>query len=124
MGTIVQDVHAAQPDFDAARFDRRLTDIGWGLLLMLTGVVWLVPAGDLPAGTWFFGVAGILLGVNAARYVRHVPMHGFSVALGIAALIAAVSQVWRTDPPLIAIFLIVIGASLIGRPLLTRRPTR
>ena len=24
--------------------DRRLHDIGWGLLLMLTGMIWLVPA--------------------------------------------------------------------------------
>jgi hypothetical protein len=108
-----QGVHEAQ-------LDRRLNDIGWGLLLMLTGAIWLLPAETVPSGTWLFGVAVILLGVNAARYVKHIAVSGFSVALGVAALIAAVSQVWRTDPPLVAIFLLVIGASLVAKPLLSR----
>ena len=49
--------------------DRRLHDIGWGLLLMLTGMIWLVPA----------------------ERVR-----------------------------VLAICLLVIGASLVARPLLTK----
>jgi hypothetical protein len=28
---------------DATRLDRRLADIGWGLLFMLTGLIWMVP---------------------------------------------------------------------------------
>ena len=36
--------------------DRRLHDIGWGLLLMLTGMVWLVPAERVPEGAWLLGV--------------------------------------------------------------------
>lgn len=100
--------------------DRRLNDIGWGLLLMLTGAIWLLPAAAVPPGTWLFGVAVILLGVNVARYIKHISVSGFSVAVGVAALVAAVSQLWRTDPPLVAIFLIVIGTSLVARPLFTR----
>jgi hypothetical protein len=42
------------------------------------------------------------------------------VALGLAACAAAVSQIWRTDLPLVAIFLLVIGASLVAGPLLGR----
>ena len=102
------------------QLDRRLNDLGWGLLLMLTGAIWLFPAAAVPPGTWLFGVAVILLGVNAARYVRHIPVSGFSAALGIAAFVAAVSQMWRTDPPLVAIFLLVIGATLAARPLFAR----
>lgn len=102
------------------QLDRRLNDMGWGLLLMLTGAIWLLPAATVPPGTWLFGVAVILLGVNLVRYVNHLAVSGLSLALGIAALVAAVSQVWRTDPPLVAIFLLVIGASLVARPLLTR----
>jgi hypothetical protein len=100
--------------------DRRLNDIGWGLLLMLTGGIWFFPSAAVPPGTWLFGVAVILLGVNVARYVKHVAVSGFSVALGIAAFVAAVSQMWRTDPPLVAIFLLVIGASLVAKPLFMR----
>lgn len=109
-----------QPPVNTPRLDRRLNDIGWGLLLMLTGAIWLLPPTAVAPGTWLFGVAVILLGVNAARYVKHIAVSGFSVAVGIAAFVAAVSQLWRTDPPLVAIFLLVIGTSLVARPLFTR----
>jgi hypothetical protein len=108
-----------QPD-DLVAWDRRLNDIGWGLLLMLTGGVWLLPADAVPSGTWLFGVAIILLGVNAIRFAMHIDVSGFSMVLGLAALIAAISQMWRSDPPLVAIFLIVIGMSLVVKPLLHR----
>jgi hypothetical protein len=104
----------------ANQLDPRLNDIGWGMLLMLTGVLWLLPPTAAPPGTWLFGVAVILVGVNVARYMKHIAVNGFSFAVGIAAFVAAVSQLWRTDPPLVAIFLLVIGLSLVARPLFTR----
>jgi len=102
------------------QLDRRLNDIGWGLLLMLTGAIWLLPAAAVPSGAWLFGVAAILIGVNVARYVKHIAVSGFSVAVGVAAFVAALSQMWRSDPPLVAIFLLVIGASLVAKPFLAR----
>jgi hypothetical protein len=109
-----------QTGIHSSQLDRRLNDIGWGLLLMLTGAIWLLPPTSVPPGTWLFGVAVILLGVNVARYLKHISVSGFSVAVGAAAFVAAVSQLWRTDPPLVAIFLLVIGTSLVARPLFTR----
>jgi hypothetical protein len=114
---------SSEQDWRTARrrqLDRRLNDTGWGLLLMLTGGVWLLPPGAVPSSRWLFGVGIILLGLNVVRYVTGIAVSGFSVVLGIAALVAAVSQVWRTDPPLVAVFLLVIGASLVLKPLLTR----
>jgi len=105
---------------DAARLDRRLSDIGWGLLFMLTGLVWMVPAERVPVGTWLFGVAAILLGINVVRSLKHLAMSGFSLVLGFLALLAGLGQVWRLDLPLLAICLFVIGASLVMKPLLTR----
>lgn len=102
------------------QLDRRLNDIGWGLLLTLTGGIWLLPPDNVPPGAWLFGVAIILLGVNVARYVKHIGVSIFSTTLGVGALAAALSQLWRTDPPLVAIFLIAIGVSLVARPLLTK----
>lgn len=107
------------PD-EAARLDRRLHDVGWGLLFMMTGLVWLLPAEQVPAGGWLVGVAAILLGLNVVRYLKHIAISGFSVVLGVAALLAAISQMWRTDLPLLALCLILIGASLVAKPLLTR----
>lgn len=100
--------------------DRRFNDVGWGLLLMLTGAVWLVPPALVPPGTWLFGVAAILLGVNAARYFAHIGVSVFTFVLGAAALVAALSQFWRTDLPLLAICLLVIGGSLVAKPLLMK----
>jgi hypothetical protein len=112
----------ANHDVHQRQLDHRLSDIGWGLLMMLTGVIWLLPSADVPAGTWLVGVAVILLGINLVRYVKHVAINRFSLALGLTACVAAVSQTWRTDPPLVAIFLLVIGASLVVKPMLTRTP--
>ena len=100
--------------------DRRLHDTGWGLLLMLTGMIWLVPAERVPEGAWLLGVAAILLGVNVLRYLKHITVSGFSVVLGFAALLAAVSRIWRTDVPVLAICFLIIGASIVARPLLTK----
>ena len=102
-----------------ASLDRSLHDIGWGLLLTLTGAVWLVPAEKIPQGFWLFGVAAILLGINAVRYFSHIGINGFSTFLGVIALIGALGQFWRADLPLFAICLIVIGVSLVAKRLFT-----
>jgi hypothetical protein len=107
-------------DATNALLDRRLHDIGWGLLLMLTGMIWLVPAERVPEGAWLLGVAAILLGVNVVRYVKHITVSGFSLVLGFAALLAAFSRIWRTDLPVLVICLLIIGASLVAKPLLTK----
>lgn len=104
---------------DAAQLDRRLSDVGWGLLFMLTGLIWMVPQA-VPQGTWLFGVAAILIGINVVRYLKHIRISGFSLTLGFFALLGGVGQLWRVDLPLLAICLFVIGVSLVAKPLLTR----
>jgi hypothetical protein len=100
--------------------DGRLSDIGWGLLFMLTGLVWMVPPQQVPEGTWLFGVAAILIGINVVRYLKHLAMSTFSLVLGFLALLAGFGQLSRVDLPLLAICLFVIGASLVVKPFLTR----
>lgn len=109
------DITRGIPTTERSQLARRLNDIGWGLLLMLTGVVWLLPAASVPPGTWLFGVAAILIGINALRYLKHLTVSGFSLTLGAVALAAAVSQARQTEPPLVAIFLLAIGASIVAR---------
>ena len=103
-----------------AQLDHRLSDIGWGLLFVLTGVIWMAPAPQVPEGAWLFGVAAILIGVNVVRYLKHIAISAFSLVLGVLALLAAVGQFWSVDLPLLAICLVVIGASLVLKPLITR----
>ena len=107
-------------DAGSANLNRRLNDIGWGLLFLLTGTIWLVPVERVPEGTWLFGVAAILLGINAFRYVKHIKVDGFSLVLGFAALLAALTLGWLSGLPLFAICFILIGVSLIFKPLLKR----
>jgi hypothetical protein len=87
---------------------------------MITGIIWLVPNDRVPAGAWLWGVAAVLFGVNVVRYLNRIKIKSFSMALGLAAVIAALTQIWRQDLPRLAICLIVIGASLLAKPLLTR----
>ena len=108
------------PDRETTALDHRLSDIGWGLLFVLTGLVWMVPPERVPEGTWLFGVAAILIGINVLRYVRHVAVSGFSLTLGVLALLGAFGQLLQVNLPLLAICLVIIGASLIAKPLLTR----
>ena len=80
----------------------------------------MAPPHEVPEGTWLFGVAAILIGVNVVRYFKHIAMSLFSIVLGCLALLAALGHFWRVDLPLLAICLVVIGVSLVVRPLLTR----
>ena len=89
--------------------------------MALTGVIWMIPAGKVPEGAWLLGVAAILLGANAVRRVIHIPVSWFSLILGAMALVAALSQWWGIAFPLLPACLIVIGVSLVVKPLLAKR---
>jgi hypothetical protein len=91
--------------------DRRLEGLGWGLFLILTGGLRLIP--NVPEGALLVGVGVILLGLNGVRYLCGIRMRMFSMVLGLAAIGLGVGiwlglgwQVWL-------IILIVIGASII-----------
>lgn len=111
---------STQTGSDEAQLDRRLSEVGWGLLFILTGLIWIAPVQQVPQGAWLLGVAVILIGVNVVRYLKHIAISGFSLVLGFLALLAAAGQFWRVDLPLLAVCLLVIGASLVAKPLLTR----
>jgi hypothetical protein len=37
----------------STRLNRRLHDVTWGLLLLMTGVIWQVPSSNVPDGRGF-----------------------------------------------------------------------
>jgi hypothetical protein len=98
--------------------NRRLEDIGWGLLLIMTGGVLLVPGELLPRGTWLIGAGVILLVLNLVRYLNGIRMKGFTTILGLIALAAGLGEFYGVQLPLLAIFLILVGASIILKPLM------
>ena len=112
--------HETSMDFteSRARMDRYLHDTAWGLLLTLTGVIWLFPESKVPQGPWLFGVAAILLGINVVRRLNHIRVSTLSMILGVIALIAGLGEFWRTDLHLLPVCLIIIGLSLVAKPML------
>jgi hypothetical protein len=101
------------------RLSRRLHDVTWGLLLLMTGVIWQLPSSDIPDGTWLFGVTAILLGLNVVRYVKGIGVNGPSLGLGLVALFVWLTRI-APDRPLLGVCFILIGVGLLVKPLLTR----
>jgi hypothetical protein len=103
------------------RLNKRLEDLGWGLFLIMIGALWLTPGAQLPKGIWLIGAAAIMLGLNAARYLSGIKMSGFTIALGVLALAAGLGGFLGVTVPTFAVLLILLGASIICRPLFEKK---
>ena len=95
----------------------RLDGIAWALILIMTGTLWLTPAGLFPEGTWLAGLGLILLGVNAARRLRGIGASGFGIVVGFIALAAGIGRIIGRDLPIVPILLVVFGAGMVLKAL-------
>lgn len=100
--------------------NRRLEDIGWGLFLVMIGILWIVPDATVPQGTWMIGAGLIMIGINVVRYVNDIAVNVFSLLLGVLALAAGVASMSGLNVPVFPLVLIAIGAVLFLKPLLTK----
>jgi hypothetical protein len=100
--------------------ERRFEDLGWGVLLVTIGTIWLVPEKHVPHGSWLIAAGLILLGLNAARFFRGISMSGFSLVVGVLALIAGLGEFFGIGVPIFPIALIVIGVCSLLKPLLEK----
>lgn len=98
---------------DRVAMERFLDDVGWGALFITVGVLWLVPAGQLPRGTWLIAMGVILLVLNLARYMLRIRVNGFTMIAGTVALLAGVGTAFALDLPIFPIALVVIGVCLL-----------
>ena len=103
-------------DGDKQALNKRLESIGWALFLIMLGCTGLVPRDMIPQGVWSIGVGAILLGLNASRYANGIRMSGFTVVLGLLAVLTGIAELFGADLPIFAILLIIVGASMILRP--------
>jgi len=110
-------------DAGKAALNKRLESIGWGLFLIMIGGIWLVPDEQVPEGTWLIGAGLIMLGLNLARYLNGIRMSGFTIVLGILALASGLGDLAGVDLPLFPILLILIGASILLKPVFEGRRT-
>ena len=93
--------------------DKRLAVLFWALMFILAGVIWLLPADLVRDGTWLVGIGVLLLGLNAARLLKGIPVRVLPTILGALALGAGLAEYGGVRLPLIALTFIAIGASII-----------
>src|SRR5512135_3930612 len=107
---------------DAEKEERDLGTLAWGMLFIWCGIWWglLEPSQLLPAGTGAIGIGLILLGVNAVRTLKGIPINLFSTTIGCLFLMLAGLQLMRLYlhwPPVelsvCGIFLIALGTALL-----------
>lgn len=100
--------------------NKRLEMIGWALFLIMLGGLGLVPNDQVPGGIWLVGAGLIMLGLNAARFANGIAMSGFTIVLGIVALLSGLGDFLHVELPLFPILLILIGAHIILKPYFER----
>ena len=100
----------------------RIEAIGWGLLLLMTGALLLIPG--LPDGTWLVGLGLLLLGLNAARIYLGLRPDRFGVILGTGAIVAGLAIMAGIDVPVFALMLILCGLAIIAGQITRERSER
>jgi hypothetical protein len=101
--------------------DKRLEELSWAAFLIMTGMLWLMPAERVPEGAWLIGIGTILLMLNAARRLNGIAVSGFTTVLGVLTLVGGVVEWLGIDLPLLAVVLVAFGASLVVRPWVRRQ---
>ena len=92
---------------------KRMDEIGWALLLIMTGALWLAPEAWAPKGAWLTGVGLILLGQSAARWMYRLRVDAFGTVAGAAALVAGIGQISGVTLPIAPLLFIVLGTAMI-----------
>jgi hypothetical protein len=99
--------------------NRRYETAAWGAFFIWWGITTLFSF--LPEGVGTVGIGLILLGLNAARYTNKIPTSGFTIALGVIALVIGGFELLRTilrlpfEMPFFPLLLIVLGVIVLVR---------
>lgn len=114
-----QDVKIVQ-DARKIKLNQRLESVGWALFLIMIGGLGLVPEEQVPEGTWLIGIGLIMLGLNVARRLNDIEPSGFTIVLGVIALLAGTGDFLGVNLPVFPILLILLGAQIIYKAFFTR----
>jgi hypothetical protein len=105
--------------------NRKLEAIAWAAVFIWWGLTELFQ--PLPPGIGAVGIGVILLGLNAARSRTGIPASGFTIILGILAIVwgglelAGVLLHLSVELPVFAILLVVLGVTMLGRSLIQNK---
>ena len=105
--------------------NQKLETVAWAAFFIWWGITELFRA--LPPGIGALGIGVILLSLNAARRQNGQPTSGFTITLGILALVFGGLELAGAflhlpfELPIFAILLIVLGVIMLGRSLIQNR---
>jgi hypothetical protein len=119
--TLQSNQTSTHQDTQKNSLNKRLEDIGWALFLTMIGCILLVPAKLVPQGAWLIGTGLIMLGINLVRYLNGIKVSAFTVILGTFALAAGFGDLFGVKLPLFAIFLILMGISIMLKLLIEKK---
>jgi len=86
----------------------------------MIGCLWLMPSFMVPQGTWLIGTGVIILGITWIRHINDIMIGKFWVVTGIIALASGLSNFLGIKLPLFPILLVIIGISIIAKPLMKK----
>ncbi len=112
--------------------NQKFETLAWGLLFIWLGIWWgpLASSEILPGGAGAIGVGVILLGLNAARWLKGISINICSTTFGILFLILGTMKLAcqalklsPCEPSVLGIFFIIFGAVVLARELLRASKT-
>ena len=104
---------------------RNFETIAWGAFFVWWGIIELFKF--LPEGTGAIGFGLILIGLNVTRSLNGMPTSGFTITLGILALVLGgleLAGFFLSLPfelPIFAILVIVLGVIVLAREMIGHR---
>ena len=110
---------------NARLLNRTLETYAWATFFVWWGITELFKF--LPAGTGAVGFGLILIGLNVARSLNGIPTSGFTITLGILALVLGGLELagfllsLPFELPVFAILLIVLGVIVLAREMIGNR---
>lgn len=94
--------------------NKRLETAGWGLLLLWSGTLMLLP-GDLGVlwHVWLVGAGAILLGASIVGLALRLRPTGGTIILGVVGLVSGIGGLAGVSIPVIGLAVIVLGLLLV-----------
>ena len=90
----------------------RVNGLGWALFLIMSGILWLLPAGIIPSGSWLIATGAILLAVNLVKNALGVKTTS-GYFFGTLFTLFGIMRLIETPFHFLPIFFIAIGALTI-----------
>lgn len=103
---------AANQLLEAARLDRNLDMVAWGLIFLWLGIYWFTELGF----TWcMVGIGAILLGESALRMMMNLKPSFMAMLLGVLFLGGGFWHMAQAPWALVPVLFVIFGVAMVAR---------